>query len=142
VAGGAVPGDKSYNLLFQNPGTDRHWLKVKLVGTKTNRAALGAQIHATVRSLAGKRRSIYRTIGNNSSFGGNSLTELLGLRDSTRVEELQIHWPISNSTQTFHNLAADQSIEITEGAESLKVLHERRLPSVPHPDTTPGVPSR
>ena len=42
--GGAVPGDKAYNLLFQNPGQGRHWLKVKLVGTRSNRAALGARI--------------------------------------------------------------------------------------------------
>jgi len=50
-AGGAVPGDRSYNLLFQNPGHGRHWLKVKLVGTKTNRAALGARIKAVVRGV-------------------------------------------------------------------------------------------
>ena len=41
--GGATPGDQAYNALFQNPGQGRHWLKVKLVGTKTNRAALGAE---------------------------------------------------------------------------------------------------
>ena len=33
-----VPGDRAYNVLFQNPGHGNHWLKVKLVGTKTNRA--------------------------------------------------------------------------------------------------------
>ena len=38
------PATRAYNALFQNPGQGRHWLKVKLVGTKTNRAALGAQI--------------------------------------------------------------------------------------------------
>ena len=38
------PGDRAYNLLFRNPGHGRHWLKVKLVGTQTNRAALGARI--------------------------------------------------------------------------------------------------
>ena len=42
--GGATPGDQGYNALFKNPGHGRHWLKVKLVGTKTNRAALGAGI--------------------------------------------------------------------------------------------------
>ena len=35
--GGAVPGDRAHNLLFQNPGHHRHFLKVKIVGTKTNR---------------------------------------------------------------------------------------------------------
>src|SRR5262249_14291189 len=41
-AGGAAPGDRAYNALFQNPGHGRHWLKVKLVGTNSNRSALGA----------------------------------------------------------------------------------------------------
>ena len=47
--GGAYPGDRSYNALFQNPGhRGYHWLKVKLVGTRTNRSALGARIQADV----------------------------------------------------------------------------------------------
>ena len=37
--GGAVNGDKYHNLLFQNPGQGNHWLTVKLIGKKTNRAA-------------------------------------------------------------------------------------------------------
>ena len=39
--GGAVNGDKYHNILFQNPGQGNHWLTVKLVGKKTNRAAIG-----------------------------------------------------------------------------------------------------
>ena len=31
-AGGAVPGDRAHNVLFQNPGYGHHWLTVKLVG--------------------------------------------------------------------------------------------------------------
>ena len=42
--GGAVNGDKYHNLLFENPGQGNHWLTVKLVGKKTNRAAIGARI--------------------------------------------------------------------------------------------------
>ena len=52
-AGGGVPGDKSFNLLFQNPGHGNHWLKIKLVGSKSNRAALGAQIKAVVKGADG-----------------------------------------------------------------------------------------
>ena len=40
--GGAVPGDRYHNVLFQNPGHGNNWLTVKLVGQKTNRAAIGA----------------------------------------------------------------------------------------------------
>ena len=68
--GGPVPGDKAHNLLFKNPGHGRNWLKVRLVGTRTNRAALGARIQVDLTEPGGTKRSIYRTVGNNSSFGG------------------------------------------------------------------------
>jgi hypothetical protein len=131
-AGGAVPGDKSYNILFRNPGHGRHWLKVKLIGTKTNRAALGAKIRVDLKAANGATRSIHRTIGNNSSFGGNSLVETIGLLDATHVTELTVSWPTSRTTQTFRDLAADQAIEITEGSNSFRVLHQAQLPSPSH----------
>jgi hypothetical protein len=128
--GGGCPGDKGYPALFLNPGhAGRHWLKVKLVGTQTNRAALGAKLRVDLKGPDGTSRSIYRVIGNNGSFGGNSLVETIGLRDATRVAELTITWPVSRTTQTFPDLAADQAIEITEGAETYKVLHQPPLPS-------------
>jgi hypothetical protein len=136
-AGGGVPGDKAYNLLFQNPGHGRHWLKVKLVGTRTNRAALGARIKAVVKGADGTSRSIYRTVGNNSSFGGNSLVELLGLVDATSVAELEVSWPTSRTTQTFRNIAADQMIVITEGSETFRPLAQRPLP-VPRREPGPS----
>jgi hypothetical protein len=122
--GGATPGDQGYNALFQNPGLGRHWLKVKLAGTKTNRAALGAKIRVDLMSANGQTRSIHRTVGNNSSFGGNSLVEMIGLRDETRVSELTVSWPTSKTIQTFRDVAADQAIEITEGTKTFKVLHQ------------------
>lgn len=120
--GGAVPGDAGYNLLFQNPGHGRHWLKVKLVGSRTNRVALGARIRAVVKGQDGTTRVIYRTVGNNSSFGGNCLVESIGLLDATSVAELEVSWPTSGTIQSFHDVAADQVIEITEGTESFKSL--------------------
>ena len=38
--GGAVPGDQYHNILFQNPGHENNWLTLKLIGKKTNRAAI------------------------------------------------------------------------------------------------------
>ena len=125
--GGATPGDRAYNALFQNPGFGREWLKVKLVGTKTNRMALGARIKVDLKSADGLSRSIYRTIGNNSSFGGNSLVETIGLLDSKRITELTVSWPTSRTTQTFRDIAAGQTIEIEEGSAAFKVLsHSKR----------------
>jgi tetratricopeptide (TPR) repeat protein len=120
--GGATPGDRAYNALFQNPCQGREWLKLKLVGTKTNRAALGAKIRVELKSADGLSRSIHRTIGNNSSFGGNSLVETIGLLDSKRVAEIVVSWPTSRTTQTFRDVAAGQTIEIVEGSPTYKVL--------------------
>jgi hypothetical protein len=117
-AGGVVPGDRSWNLLFRNPGQGNHWLKVRLIGTRTNRAALGAKIRLEIASKDGRTRSVFRSVGNNSSFGGNSLVQSIGLLDAARVASLAVTWPVSRTTQTFRDLGADQAIEITEGATS------------------------
>ena len=127
--GGQTPGDKAHNVLFQNPGNDHHWIKVKLLGTKTNRGAIGAKIRVDIESKEGQKRSIYRTVGNNSSFGGNSLVQSIGLENVSRVARLSITWPTSRTTQTFHDLAADQAIEITEGSSTYRVLHREPITS-------------
>src|SRR5262249_50886206 len=120
--GGQTPGDKANNVLFQNSGSPHHWLKLQLVGTRTNRAAIGARIRTDLQSAGGGTRSIYRTVGNTSSFGGNSLVQSIGLRDATRVAALTVSWPTSRTTQTFRDLAADQAIEITEGVATFRLL--------------------
>ena len=83
-AGGAVPGDRAHNVLFQNPGYGNHWLTVKLVGTRTNRAALGAKIRVDLPGPAGAVASRYRTITAGSSFGGNPLACTVGLGRASR----------------------------------------------------------
>jgi hypothetical protein len=127
VLGGGYPGDRGYNALFQNPGNDRHWLKVRLVGTRTNKSAIGAGLRIDLKGTAGPR-SIHRVIGNNGSFGGNSLVESIGLLDAKTVDRVTVTWPASKTTQTFRDLAADQAIEITEGADSFHVVTRKPLP--------------
>ena len=121
-AGGAVPGDRSYNLLYRNPGHGRGSVRVKLVGVRTNRSALGAHIRAAIDRPGGARLVIHRTIGDNMSFGGNPLTETLGLAGSDRVAELVVTWPTSRTSQAFRDIPAGSSIEITEGKDAIRVL--------------------
>ena len=42
--GGFYPGDGFFDALYENPGHDNHWISVRLVGEKSNRAAIGARI--------------------------------------------------------------------------------------------------
>lgn len=120
--GGAVPGDQAYNILFQNPGHRRHWLKLKLVGTRSNRSAFGARIRVDLTDGRGQSRSIHRQVGGASSYGGNSLVELIGLDDTVRADLITVTWPASGKQQTFRSVTADQSIEITEGNAALRIV--------------------
>ena len=120
-AGGAVPGDRAHNVLFENPGNGNHWLTVRLVGTRTNRSAIGARIRVDLPSPDGTVVSRYRTVGTTSSFGGNPLACTIGLGSARRVGALEIQWPTSRSRQVFHDIAANASIEITEDRDEIRV---------------------
>jgi hypothetical protein len=124
--GGAMPGDRANNLLFRNPGQGRHWLAVKLVGTRTNKAGLGARIRADFTTGSGSTRSVYRQVGATSSYGGSSLVEHIGLGDAAAVDTLTITWPASRTSQTLQQVPADRTIEVVEGATGYRVLNDRR----------------
>jgi hypothetical protein len=124
--GGAVNGDKFHDLMFQNPGQGNHWLTVKLVGKKTNRAAIGARIKVV--TSGEKPLTVYRHVSSGSSFGANPLQQTIGLAQAARVTALEIHWPTSGTTQVFRDVPVDQSIEVTEFADSYRPLNWKPLP--------------
>ncbi len=127
-SGGATPGDKAHNILFQNPGHGNHWINVKLVGTRSNRAAIGAEIRVDLPGPAGGLTSRYRVIGSGSSFGGNCLAPTIGLGKANAIPNLEVHWPASGLRQTFHNVPTDRAIEITEGRDDFRVLDWSPIP--------------
>lgn len=119
--GGFFPDDGYGNVLFENPGFGNHWLKVKLVGIRSNRAAIGARLHVTIVE-DGESREIYRHVNTGGSFGSNPLIQHLGLGRAEEVARLEIYWPVSDSTQIFQDLAVDQTIEITEGSDTFRLV--------------------
>ena len=123
--GGAVPGDRFRSSLYQNPGQGNHSLTVKLIGKKTNRAAIGARIKVVT---AGPHPlTVHRHISSGSSFGANPLQQTLGLGKSDKVATLEIYWPTSKTTQTFRDIAADQFLEITEFEKDYRKVERKRI---------------
>ena len=120
--GGATPGDRAHNVLFANPGHGRHWLAVKLIGTRTNRAAIGAKIRVKTRGPGGATRSFFREVSSGSSYGGNSFTQHFGLDSATKVESIEVNWPASRTSQVFQEVPVDRTVEITEGNDSYKTF--------------------
>jgi hypothetical protein len=124
--GGAIPGDRYHNLLFQNPGHDNNWLEVKLLGKKTNRPAIGARIKAV--TAGDQPLTVHRHVSSGASFGANPLQQHLGLGKAPSIATLEISWPTSGTKQVFHNVKANQAIEITEFAKDYRVLPWTPLP--------------
>ena len=125
--GGAIPGDRYHNILFQNPGQKNHWLTVKLVGQKTNRAAIGARIKVV--TAGPEPATVHRHVSSGSSWGANPLEQHIGLSQARKVALLEVHWPTSGTTQVFRDIDADQAIEITELAGEYRKLDWKPIPA-------------
>jgi len=133
--GGAVPGDNYDDVVFENPGnpggSQNNWISLKLIGVKSNRAAIGAKIRLTLdraNHAAGASPIRYREVTSGGSFGSNSLTQHIGLGRTAVIETLDITWPASGTKQTFHNVPVNQFLEIREDAQTYTVRTIRRVP--------------
>ena len=112
--GGFVPGDKYYDVLFQNPGETGSYLKVKLVGKQSNRAAIGARIQVRI-TEGNMERSIFRHVNSGGSFGANPLEQHIGLGAATKIDRLEVYWPKTDRTDVFENMDVNQRLVIVEG---------------------------
>jgi hypothetical protein len=114
VIGGSTPGDSHAFRFFENPGNGNDWINLRLVGVKTNRAAIGARLTVTVENQGQGTRSIYRTVSSGGSFGASPLEQHIGLGKSARISRVEVWWPASNTRQSFSNVGKNQFIEIKE----------------------------
>jgi hypothetical protein len=124
VMGGAVPGDRQAARLFQNPGNGNNWLSVRLVGEKSNRAAIGARIKVAVTD-GGHERFIYRTVGSGGSFGASPLEQHIGLGKGISIATVEVFWPTTDTRQTFSAIATNQTIEIHELAKDYRRIAKK-----------------
>ena len=115
--GGFYWGSRETSKLYRNLGSGNQALEVHLIGTRSNRDAIGARVSA----LVGQRK-IFKWVDGGSGFGcNNSRVVHLGLGHETRVNQLQIDWP-SGVRQSFKNIPAGQRIEITEAKNEVRSL--------------------
>ena len=99
------------NKLFLNQiGSTNHWLHVNLVGTASNRSAIGAR----VRVVSGSLSQIREISGGSGYMSQNSLTAEFGLGSLILVDTLEIYWPSGNA-DTLTAVSVDTLIEIHEG---------------------------
>jgi len=96
--------------LLRNEGGANHWLQVQLVGTRSNRDAVGARV--TV--VAGGQRQIREVHCGSGYVSASSLVQHFGLGSATHVESLHVRWPSGEETNLV-DLAVDRRLRVVEG---------------------------
>ena len=89
-----------------------HYLKIKLVGTKSNRDGLGA----TVKVKAGGKTYTQYYDGKSGYFAQSLLPMYFGLGNATKIEAIEIKWPSGTQQVITSGLGINQQMEIKEGA--------------------------
>ena len=97
-------------LLRNDGGNTNNLLRVKTVGTESNRDGIGARVEVTV---AGQSR--WQMVKTGSSYASQSEVPLtFGLGNETSVERLRVSWP-SGQVDEVTGLAANEFLVIEEG---------------------------
>lgn len=92
-----------------------HWLTLKLVGTKSNRSAIGAR----VRVKTGSGWQTQEISSQSSYYSHNDMRLHFGLGENPKAEIIEIHWP-SGSVESLKDLAANQIVTLKEGTGMVK----------------------
>jgi len=119
--GGFFAGDRQPNALFENPGAGNHWVTLRLVGVRSNRAAIGARIAVTI-TEGGAPRTVHALVGSGGSFGASSLQAEIGLGQATRIDAIAVAWPTSGTKQVFQGAPLDRFLEIREDGRDFTLL--------------------
>jgi len=117
-------------LLLRNKSAVGHWLRIKTIGTHSNRDGFGARIEVKAAGLTQSAE-----VRANSSFESASDPRLhFGLGSATRVDSITIHWP-SGTVDRIGPLPADQEVAIEEGRGVVSRFSSSTVPTKKPPES-------
>lgn len=102
------------SLLRNDVSGNNHRLKVKLIGTKSNRSAIGARVTAHY----GGKVQAQEVLSQASFYSANDLRLHFGLGAAEKAD-LEIRWP-NGDTERIANVAADRLVTISEASGIVK----------------------
>jgi enediyne biosynthesis protein E4 len=117
-------------LLRCDSTTKNSWIKVRTIGTKSNRSGIGARIKCVTR-IAGETKpheQIDEVRSGGGYFSQSDLRVHFGLGPADKVELLEIRWP-SGQVDSLKNVAANHVIHVKEGEGIVRSI----------PDTAPNL---
>jgi enediyne biosynthesis protein E4 len=121
-------------LLRCDSKTGNNWLKVKLIGTKSNRTGIGARLRCVSSPPDEKaaHQQIDEVRSSSGYFSQNDLRIHFGLGKAQKADLLEIRWP-SGTVETLKDVKANQLIYITEGHGISKTQQFAAAKSMPPP---------
>jgi len=105
-------------MLLRNVSARGHWIRIKTIGTRSNRDGFGARVEVT----AGGRTQSDEVRANSSYLSASDPRLHFGLADAVSVDSITVRWP-SGTIDVIKNENADQDLVIREGSGVI-----RRLP--------------
>jgi hypothetical protein len=98
------------NLYRLDLGGQTSWTMLKLVGTRSNRSAIGAR----VRIVAGDVTLVREVRGGGSYYSQNDLRVHAGLGQATSVTRVEVRWP-NGSEEVFKDIPLRRILTLVEG---------------------------
>jgi hypothetical protein len=86
------------------------WTEFKLVGTKSNRSAIGSR----VRIVAGGATLVREVRGGGSYYSQNDLRVQAGLGEATKIDRVEVRWP-NGGEETWRDLPVRKIVTLVEG---------------------------
>jgi len=101
--------------------TANHWIKVRTIGTKSNRSGIGARLKCVAKfpGIEQPVEQVDEVRSGGSYFSQNDLRVHFGLGKATRVDLLQIRWP-SGHVDELKNIDVDRVVYVKEGQGIVK----------------------
>ncbi len=100
----------------------RSWIKIKVVGVKSNRTGIGARIKViakTQKDTTKPMEQIDEVRSGGSYYSQNDLRLHFGLDEATIVDRIEVRWP-SGQVDTFANLAVNRLYILEEGSKAAR----------------------
>ena len=109
---------------------ENNWIKIKTIGTKSNRSGIGARLKCVTHPPDEKNvhEQIDEVRSGGSYYSQNDLRIHFGLGKANKVDLLEIRWP-SGQTNQLKNVSANQLIFVKEGEGIVRTMQFSKTPA-------------
>jgi len=104
------------SLLRNDGGNKQNWIKLKLIGTKCNRTAIGAR----VRVVTGNHTQMDEVHSASSVMSQGDLRLHFGVGKAATIDLIEVKWPTTQKIERFTQVRANQILTIHEGSGIVK----------------------